>query len=384
MDRGDGSRDRYDFFLSYTQADRAWAEWIAWLLEEDGHRVLVQAWDFVPGSNWIQGMQGGTRDAARTIAVLSPDYLESVYGSAEWQAAWAQDPAGTGRKLLVVRVKDCGRPGLLAGVVGVDVFGIAEAAARAELRRMIAEAQAGRAKPATAPGFPGAGRAMPREPRFPGALPQVWKVPARNPHFTGRGPDLEEMARGLAAGSAVAVHSVHGLGGVGKTQLAIEYAYAHASDYDLVWWIAAEESASIPDQFTGLAARLGLEAASDPGALGDQVHEALRGVPGWLLIFDNADAVADIAPWLPAGPLPAGIPGHVIATTRRGGFAALGQVMDLDVIDLPDAVRLLRSRVPGLGQETGEQIAGELGRLPLALEQAAAYLDRAQIGRAHV
>src|ERR1035438_444146 len=123
MDRGDGSRDRYDFFLSYTQADRAWAEWIAWLLEEDGHRVLVQAWDFVPGSNWIQGMQGGTRDAARTIAVLSPDYLESVYGSAEWQAAWAQDPAGTGRKLLVVRVKDCGRPGLLAGGVGGDVFG---------------------------------------------------------------------------------------------------------------------------------------------------------------------------------------------------------------------------------------------------------------------
>ncbi len=100
---------------------------------------------------------------------------------------------------------------------------------------------------------------------------------------------------------------------------------------------------------------------------------------GWLLIFDNADEVGDILPWLPGGPLPAGIPGHVIATTRRGGFAALGRVLELDVIDMPAAVRLLRSRVPDLGQETGEQIAAELGQLPLALEQAAAYLDRAQM-----
>jgi len=89
-----GGRD-WDFFVSYTQADRAWAEWIAWILEEDDHRVLVQAWDFVPGTNWIQGMQLGAARAARTIAVLSADYLSSVYGSAEWHAAWGSDPDGT-------------------------------------------------------------------------------------------------------------------------------------------------------------------------------------------------------------------------------------------------------------------------------------------------
>ena len=98
--------------------------------------------------------------------------------------------------------------------------------------------------------------------------------------------------------------------------------------------------------------------------------------PGWLLVFDNADAVEDIRAWLPGGPLPPGIPGHVIVTTRRGGFAALGHVMELDVIDLPSAVTLLRTRVPDLPEDVGEEIAGELGRLPLALEQAAAYLDR--------
>ena len=98
-----------DFFVSYTQADRAWAEWIAWSLEEDGYQVLVQAWDFVPGSNWVGKMQDGARDAARTVAVLSDAYLASEYGGAEWQAAWASDPSGAGRKLLVVRVAECGR-----------------------------------------------------------------------------------------------------------------------------------------------------------------------------------------------------------------------------------------------------------------------------------
>ena len=98
MGAGENSRGGWGFFISYTQADRAWAEWVAWILEEDGHRVLVQAWDFVPGTNWIQSMQAGTRDAARTIAVLSHDYLTSVYGGAEWQAAWARtrrEPAGS-------------------------------------------------------------------------------------------------------------------------------------------------------------------------------------------------------------------------------------------------------------------------------------------------
>lgn len=68
----------WDFFVSYTQADRAWAVWIAWVLEEAGYRVLIQAWDFVPGSNWVKRMQDGTARAARTIAALSDEYLESV------------------------------------------------------------------------------------------------------------------------------------------------------------------------------------------------------------------------------------------------------------------------------------------------------------------
>lgn len=162
----------WDFFLSYTQSDRAWAEWIAWELEENGHRVLVQAWDGVPGSNWPRNMQHGTVGARRTIAVLSADYLDSTCASAEWQAVWAADPDGQHRQLLPVRVADCKRPGLLAAVVSVDLFGLTEAQARAALLTMVA---AGRAKPHTPPGFPGAQaeRAAPDPAPFPGSAAEA-------------------------------------------------------------------------------------------------------------------------------------------------------------------------------------------------------------------
>lgn len=374
-----GAAAEWDFFVSYTQADRVWAEWIAWELEEDGHRVLVQAWDFVPGSNWTQHMQAGATQAARTIAVLSKAYLASVFGQAEWQAAWARDPGGEDSRLLPVRVQDCDRPGLLGQVVGVDLFGVGEAKARARLSAMVSRALAGRAKPGRRPPFPAGGRAMPYEARFPGALPEVWNVPARNPNFTGRDAALTTLAEGLAAGDTVTVTAVHGMGGVGKTQLANEYAYRHATDYDVVWWIAAEESASIPDQFAALAARLGLEPARDAEAIRDEVHQALQRVPGWLLVFDNADTVDDIRAWLPTAPRPPGIPGHVLTTTRRAGFLALGRVHDLDVVDQAEAVQLMRARVPEIDGEVAGRIAEELGRLPLALEQAAAYIDRAMM-----
>ena len=74
-----------DFFISYTSADKDWAEWIAWQLEAAGYTTIIQAWDFGPGENFVLAMQKAATEADRTIAVLSPDYLQSQFTAPEWQ-----------------------------------------------------------------------------------------------------------------------------------------------------------------------------------------------------------------------------------------------------------------------------------------------------------
>jgi len=147
MTIGDRGVTEWDFFVSYQQADRAWAEWMAWQLEAAGHSVLFQGWDFVPGANWIKLMQDGVSSSARVIVVLSPAYIDSVFGAAEWQTIWAHDPTGAKRRVIPVRVADCERPGLLAGIVGIDLFGVPEPKALQRLQDAINRALAGRAKP---------------------------------------------------------------------------------------------------------------------------------------------------------------------------------------------------------------------------------------------
>ena len=165
------SEDRQcDFFVSYNKADEPWAVWIAWIVEKMGFRASVQAWDFLPGTNWVQKMDADLQSCTRMIAVLSPDYQKSVYGAAEWQTMWAQDAQGTNRRLLPVRVRDFKPSGLLASVVYIDLFGTDETAARSLLERMLDGALTGRAKPDAAPPFPG-GQLSRQRPRFPGAPP---------------------------------------------------------------------------------------------------------------------------------------------------------------------------------------------------------------------
>jgi hypothetical protein len=169
----------WDFFVSYQQTDRTWAEWIAWQLEAAGHSVLLQLWDFVPGTNWIKLMQNGVSRSERVIVVLSSAYIGSAFGAAEWQAIWAHDPDGAKRRVIPIRVADCERPGLLAGIVGIDLFGIPEPKAQERLQDAIRRALAGRAKPLKPPSFPtaAAGTTTPSShadrPRFPGRKYQV-------------------------------------------------------------------------------------------------------------------------------------------------------------------------------------------------------------------
>src|SRR2546421_5280565 len=100
-------QQRKHFFISYTSADRQWAEWIALELEKVGYQTIIQAWDFRPGSNFLAAMDEAAKVADRTIAVLSPKYFESDYTFVEWATAFRSDPKGKQRKLLPIRVEPC-------------------------------------------------------------------------------------------------------------------------------------------------------------------------------------------------------------------------------------------------------------------------------------
>jgi len=86
-----------DFFISYTGADCRWAEWIAWCLEQDGYTVIIQAWDFPAGSNFVYEMDNALKEAERVVAELSPAYLTSKYALTEWAGAFRSDPQGKER-----------------------------------------------------------------------------------------------------------------------------------------------------------------------------------------------------------------------------------------------------------------------------------------------
>jgi hypothetical protein len=141
-----------DYFISYTSADARWAEWIGWVLEEKGYTIILQAWDFVPGSNFILEMQRASSSASRTIAVLSPDYLRSTFAKPEWAASVAQDPEGMKRMLVPVMVKECALDGLLKAIVHINLVKLQEEDAR---RTLLNGLVGTRQKPAQAPAFPG-------------------------------------------------------------------------------------------------------------------------------------------------------------------------------------------------------------------------------------
>jgi hypothetical protein len=140
-----------DFLVSYTQADREWAEWIAATLEKSGYSTALQAWDFLPGSNFVLEMQNAVARAQKTIAVLSPDYLTSAYAASEWAASYATDPTSTQRRLIPVRVRECTPEGLLKPIVLIDLVGLdKEEAAKV----LLAGIRAGRQTPYVPVRFP--------------------------------------------------------------------------------------------------------------------------------------------------------------------------------------------------------------------------------------
>ncbi|SDF68672.1 Tetratricopeptide repeat-containing protein [Lentzea fradiae] len=204
--------------------------------------------------------------------------------------------------------------------------------------------------------------------------PPVWgNVPPRNPNFTGRRELLEQLGKRLNAGGTTAVlpSALHGMGGIGKTQMATEYVYRHSQDYDLIWWIEAARTTQIRASLTELARQLGLPGSSESSTAVPAVREALRlGKPfrRWLLIFDAAESPEEVLPFIPTNGS-----GEVLITSRNPDWAGVARPLELAVFDREESIELLGKRGPEIDLDDADRLAEKLGDLPLAVEQAAAW-----------
>jgi tetratricopeptide (TPR) repeat protein len=205
-------------------------------------------------------------------------------------------------------------------------------------------------------------------------LPPIWNISQHlNPNFTGREGILKALRLALTSGEPAAwKQAITGMGGVGKTQLAVEYIYRHKADYRVIWWVRSEEPTTMAADYASLAVDLNLpeKESTDQTEIARTVKRWLEHNPGWLLIFDNAQDPREIRNYLPLGGA-----GHVIITSRNPLWGGVAKLMPARVFDRAESIEFLCKRTGQEDKNAADALADALGDLPLALEQAGAYIE---------
>jgi tetratricopeptide (TPR) repeat protein len=304
----------------------------------------------VPGavrgtSGWSGGSGAALFCGRRLVGILTTDRAATYPGN----------------QLLAVPVtKLTASPGFVAAVTGAGAGLVLE------------EATAGNSVDPVAPALPPPGEV--EAPEGTNNLPDF-----SSRIFVGRQPQLDLLDRALAENSTAITQTLSGLGGIGKSTLALHYAHSRLHHYRLVWWITADTAEQISTGFAALATRL-----NGGSAQGRTTAEAaewainwLQGHPGWLIVMDNAESPAEIR--RVAGQLRHA--GRLLITTRYGeGWPATP--VELPLLDDRSSVALLvgwTGRTAEDHQAETQALVSELGNFPLALEQAGAYIAQRRI-----
>jgi len=355
--------EQKNFFISYNKADRQWAKWIAGTLENEGYKTIIQAWDFRKSGNFVLDMQDALVNTERFIAVLTENYIESPYCRAEWAAAFNDDPDSKKRKVVNVRVSDIKPEGLFSVISYIDLFGIED---ETEAEKRIIQGVDLKYIPRNRPKYPGQTKV-----NFPGRQP-IHNIPHhRNIYFTGRDGILDDIHKRFTGNGYVSLtQTISGLGGVGKTQVALEYAYRYAFHYDIIWWINAETQQTMLEDIIQFVNRMQPgRASSDHDDIMAAFNVWLDENKNWLLIYDNADDMKQVSKSIPKINN-----GHILITTRNK-HGLIGDGINIDLFEENETVDFLYKRTRQGEQEAAVQLSKRLGYLPLALEQAAAYIS---------
>ncbi len=362
---------KLDFYISHAGPDRQWAEWVGWQLESAGYTVVL---DWLPGENVVLAREDALRRAGHVLALCSRAYFRRGFTEQEWTAVLAAQQEDA-PPLIPVWIEDLTEdqlPRLLRSAQPIKLFGLSDAEAA---RRLVGSlsGEPGATGPAAFPGSGSSAEPQPDDgakPRLPSQdHPAVWHVPPRNADFVGRESVLVRVREELLGGSPGIV-VLQGPGGMGKTQLSIEYAHRFGSDYDAVWVIDAEQPELVTSQLANLAVALSaVPAGTDAQLAATAALVALRNRKRWLLVFDNLEGPDDLAAFLPDGP------GHVVVTTRAGMWHEIGHVIEVDEFTRAESTTLLTTRARSLTLTDADLVAGAVGDLPLALAQAAGLLQ---------
>jgi tetratricopeptide (TPR) repeat protein len=358
-----GPGERYDFFLSRRGSVATIAHEVADVLTEKGYRVFVQDYDIPITANFIEEMHEAIKNARDLIVLFTRDYEQSPYTRMEFTSFEANAAQGTeNRRMVILRCEDAPLLGLFAPHVYQDLVGIGDAEER---RSRIRAAVEGRSQALEPPPRPFIG------------------VPPRIASFTGRAGELDRLDVILMRDKPAAVTqasvgraAVQGMGGVGKTSLAIEYAHRFRGLYAGVCWWPAETRTGLLSALANLAVTLNASTAEEAD-VEKAAKAALRRLAEqratWLLVYDNVTAPDQIANLLPS----AGA--RVLITSRFSDWSELADEVALDVLLPEQAVALLQSRTGRSDAAGAKTLAEALGCLPLALDHAAAYCKRTQM-----
>jgi hypothetical protein len=370
-------------FVSYNRADRDWAEWVAGVLERVGYEPILDVWNFRPGENFVLRMQEAAAQANLTLAVLSQAYLEALCTQPEWAAGFAQDPTGKKRRLIPVRVAECTLTGLLSQIIYIDLVDLVEEQAE----RALVDGLKDSGKPEQQPTFPrkrtksGISTAP-----FPPSVARLHGVPNPPTHYLPRQQDLNGLKKNLLAGAGMAAISgkgqalgVQGMGGIGKTVLAIALAYdseVQQAFPDGIYWLSVGQKPSLLALQGELMRQL---SGSQPAFVTtqegqDALRDALEGRRALLMLddvwsVDHADVFCVAAP-----------PARLLITTRSSEILVGLDAEEhrVDVLSPSEALKMLAGWVgeknPDALPPEAAEVARNCGYLPLALAMVGAMV----------